>query len=531
MAIAAGTIGMPGNDDWVYMLAASRLYAGGGLSMAGHTAATVGQLVLVQPLLWLANGAPWAYTAFGLGMSGLAIAAAFLLARMHVGPTAAFVAAGLLVASPGFTREAATFMTDGPTLALEMVSLLLGTAWLRSGKPAVLLASLAVGVIGVTIREFAVAAPAAVLVVSWARSRPGERFMLLGATVLTAAAILGILRLVSSPAVSGGIGGTPRLLNAYLFGPAMVTLAAGLLPVLAPAVARRRASLRALHLLFGFATVGLALVVPTIPPLVGQFWTPEGLVGDALLMGPRAPVIPASAWTLSLALAVLAGVLLAAVASRWFLLTFADVATASGLRDRLLATGRGSSGLLLVFAVGYAAELAVVVTVGGYPLDRYLWPLVPVLGILLVRETGERAPRWGILAGSAALLWLAASALAISANSFVYDAARWRAGEAAVAAGYAPATVDAGYEWVGYHTGGLGTGRSPAYGLTWYDDEFMPQPPCAVVANGPLGADRYRPIGIGPSLYRQYLLVGPSEPLYLYGSTDAGCPAPPVPPS
>ncbi len=30
------------------------------------------------------------------------------------------------------------------------------------------------------------------------------------------------------------------------------------------------------------------------------------------------------------------------------------------------------------------------------------------------------------------------------------------------------------------------------------------------------------------SAYRQYLFVGPDEPLYLYGSTAPGCPAPPT---
>ena len=56
----------------------------------------------------------------------------------------------------------------------------------------------------------------------------------------------------------------------------------------------------------------------------------------------------------------------------------------------------------------------------------------------------------------AAFAWLAASAFVIAANSFAYDAARWHAeGEAAVALGYEAATIDAGYEWVGYHASGI----------------------------------------------------------------------------
>ncbi len=167
---------------------------------------------------------------------------------------------------------------------------------------------------------------------------------------------------------------------------------------------------------------------------------------------------------------------------------------------------------------------------GFHPLDRYLWPLIPVLGILLVREAGgRRAPRWSTALGYAALAWLGASALAIAANSFAYDAARWRAGEAAEAAGYAPRTVDAGYEWVGFHAGRRIDQSAPDPASTWYAQALMPARPCAVVSNSADAPSGYRLVHADQTPYRQYLLVGPYQPLYLYGSSDAGCPAPPLP--
>ncbi len=134
LAAAAGALGVPSNDDWVYRLGADAVYRSGAITMPGHTATAAGQILLVQPLLWLSGGAPWAYPAFGLGMAALGIAAAYLLARSVVGPGAAAMAAILVIAFPGFARESASFMTDVPTFALEMVSLLLGTVWLRSGR-------------------------------------------------------------------------------------------------------------------------------------------------------------------------------------------------------------------------------------------------------------------------------------------------------------------------------------------------------------------------------------------------------------
>ena len=55
----------------------------------------------------------------------------------------------------------------------------------------------------------------------------------------------------------------------------------------------------------------------------------------------------------------------------------------------------------------------------------------------------------------ASLGWLLVVAFAISANSFAYDFARYRAGQAAVAMGYEANTVDAGLEWVGSHSDGI----------------------------------------------------------------------------
>ena len=530
MAAAAGAVGVPSNDDWIYELGAAGLYGSGSAAMPGHTAAAVGQLALVQPLLWLSGGASWAYTAFGLLAGALGVGAAYLLARWSgLGPGAGALAGLLLVACPGFARETATFMTDVPALSLELLSLLLGAVWLRGGRRSALAASLAVGVLGVTVREFAIAAPAAVLVVSWARSRPAGRPLLLAAFALTAAAVLTVLTLLGSPAVHGGIG-APAAFRLYLMGPALVTLAAFLLPALLLAIGRRLATIRPFHLVYGLVLVGLAFAIPTLDPLVGQMWMANGLVGDGLRMGPRDRVIPQLAWTLSLALAVAAAVLLATLTVRWAGRRLAGVGTLPAAWVRFAGIFQGPMALLLVFAVGYAAEIAVYVSMAAYPLDRYLWPMAPVLAVILLRDVGgDRSPRWSRVLGGGALAWLGASALLIAANSFAYDAARWRAGEAAVAMGYVPETVDAGYEWVGYHTGGRPVTPPPSYGVTWYDDGYLPAAPCAFVSNGPLQIAGYRLVRVDQTPYRQYLLAGPFEPLYLYGAESAACPVPPTP--
>ena len=131
MAVAAGAVGLPSNDDWVYTHAANGLFDTGRVDMAGHTTAFVGQLALVQPFLWLSGGHPWAFTAFELVMTSIGIACTYLLARRFVGIASAVVVVLLILAFPGFARSSATFMTDVPTYALMMLCLLLGTRWLQ----------------------------------------------------------------------------------------------------------------------------------------------------------------------------------------------------------------------------------------------------------------------------------------------------------------------------------------------------------------------------------------------------------------
>ena len=155
--------------------------------------------------------------------------------------------------------------------------------------------------------------------------------------------------------------------------------------------------------------------------------------------------------------------------------------------------------------------------------------MIPAAAILLLRGPATKPARFGAshAFSHAALAWLAISAFVLAANSLAFDVATHRAGEAAVAMGYDARTVDAGYVWVVSHAAGVGGSGANAYGLAWYDDVLMPSRPCAVLSNSPLDNGDLRLIQADPSAYRQYLFFGPWQPLYLYGSLAAGCPAPP----
>ena len=523
LSAAAGAIGIPSNDDWVYMRAATSLFRTGTVDMPGHTAAAIGQIALVQPLLWWSGGNAWAFTAFGLVMALIGVVSTYLLARRFVGTGSAVLVVALVVAFPGMARESATFMTDVPSYSLGVLCLLLGTRWLQGdGGPVTFVASLGVGLLAVSIREFAIAAPAAILVAAWARNRADERVWLAGASCVLVAGVAGVLIVAAS--IPGHVApGEVDLWRFSLLAPDFITFAAVLLPAAALSMGRRIPTFSPSQILLGAGLVCIGAFLQN-GPLLGNIWMSNGVAGDALLSGTRAPVISAPLWTLSGQLASLAAIIVAALALRWGQRYLARAYSLSTAMRCAIQIARSREAPLVLFLVAYAAGLVVVASV-SYPFDRYLYPMVPAAAILLLREPAL-APAFGRSQAfsHAAFAWLAVTAFVIAANSFAYDAARYRNGEAAVAMGYDALTVDAGYEWVGYHATGHEELGSGAYGLTEYDDLWSSFRPCAVLSNSPLDVSALTLIRVDRSAYLNYLFFGPPEPLYLYGSTADGCP-------
>ncbi len=524
LAAAAGAIGIPGNDGWVYMRAADTLFRTGSLDMPGHTAASIGQVVTVQPFLWASGGDSWAFTAYGLVLTLIGIVATYLLARRFIGTGAAVLVVLLVEAFPGFARETVAFMTDVPTYALTMLCLLLGVRWLQDGgRRMELVASMAVGLLALSIREFALAAPVAILVAAWARNRADERAWL---AIVSSAFVIGVVVVLGAAASIPGrsIPASADLGRLIIIGPAFATLAAVLLPAIALAVGSRMATISAGQVILAAGVVGVGLVVAALPypSLFGYLWLQNGIGGDALLSGVRAAVIGDRAWTFSEQLAWFAAILLTTLVFWRVENLVVRPRSASEAVDWLRQVIRGQTVILALFLAVYTGGMIVFVAISPMN-DRYLFPLVPVAAILLLRgRLPSRLGRQDALS-HVALAWLAVSALVLAANSFAYDAARWRAGDAMVAMGYDAGTVDAGYEWVGYHASGVGNAVPRTYNVMWYDDWIASDRPCAVVSSSPVELDDSTLVRVEESAYRQYLFIGPDEPLYLYGTEAAKC--------
>jgi hypothetical protein len=529
LAAAAGAVGIPTVDDWVYTRGADSLFRTGVVTLPGHTTAAIGQLLLVQPLLWLSKGEPWAYPVFGLVMVGVAITFTFLLARRFLELPAATFTVGVLLAFPGLEREGASFMTDIPAFALSIMCLWLGTIWLQGqGGRAVLVGSIGIGVLALSIREFAVAAPLAVAVTAWIRGTPRDRIWLTGLLVVLLAAIAGVLAIAGS--TNRLLPGAPQdslALSVAFIGGAFATINVVLLPLIIVAARSRISSLTSRQFVTA-SVVGLLVVLSPTGVLIGNYWTVTGIGSDLLLAGYRDDVFPGRIWALYEQLAILSTVLIVAMflgfAARNVLLVRGLAASAA----RAIGAIMSWHAPLPLFLALYAAEL-IAYTPFGPILDRYLFPIVPAAAILLLRVSGRSLQMGrGLALSHAAFAWIAISALLLAANSFAYDAARWREGQAAVMAGYDANTVDAGYEWVGYHAIGRSTSGESNFSLPWYYGAIPANLPCIVISNSRLADSPLMLLRETPSAYLNYLFLGPPEPLYVYAAVRDGCPPPPV---
>jgi hypothetical protein len=181
-----------------------------------------------------------------------------------------------------------------------------------------------------------------------------------------------------------------------------------------------------------------------------------------------------------------------------------------------LVRPEGALAIFLLFAGG---GLAILTVAGAIPYDRYVWPLVgPLAALLLIGPALPPRAKQLALAGSAVTAAvLAVVSLALAANAGAFDIARWRAGDALVAAQVPAGNVDAGFEWLGSHIGEEHRGRRPPGAVAAYDRQFPSAKICAVVAASRLHDARLTRVGI--RTYHVLGVLGPTRHLFLYRDT------------
>jgi hypothetical protein len=563
--IVSGAISAPRNDDFAYRRAAITLYETGRLELTGWAVMTlVGQLLATLPLLWVSGGGAWAFAATGAIFAVAGIVASYSLARRILSPGWAGFAVLLAVLLPGFMVYTTSYMTEVPAFAMETSCLAIGAAAIHRSPEEHrwrwLAASLAVGCYAFSIREYAIAAPIAVLVAAAASERQGRRLpyaIALVAIVVACAAIYAYTSNLPGQESASVNAPTPETTRRVLDAVAVLSLA--LAPALLVGVMNWvphwwRSGDRLgviVGALVGAATATMIYVDQvairigvdpgTAPDLfVGNVFASHGSLDVNLFAGNRPLLYVPPTWDLLNDLALVATFAAfaflgaAIVAERRRLLRAIDI--------RSVQTPIGSvAGMLTAFIVVFATgTIAVGLTVILF--DRYTWPLaLPLAILLLIRPHPEPAGATGgplaehprspgrqagvaLLAG--ALVGVnAIVSLALLLNAASFDGARWRMGDEAVRLGFAAETVDAGFEWVGFHATGLAELTAPREpSTTEYAVKFPSFRQCAVASSSPLDFPGFTLVLTRESAYRLLLLAGPEEPMYLYRVAGPGCP-------
>ena len=536
---AAGALDIPRNDDWSYRRIALDLWSTGRLAFDGVAGMMlIGQIIAIQPFLWLTGGSAAAFSMFGAMISGLVTLAVYALARQFVSPARASIVALSLLLFPGYLAYSTSFMSDGPALLAEVVALTIGARAVLRPTPSVSLLALAMAtaVAGFSVRQFALAAVGSVALAALGHLPRRPAGSVIAFSGVGACLLLQLLR----ANLPGELEPLPaQVWFATRLPQAAVTVSLMVIPAAIVAIVTNRRAWRIGDVRAGTAIgIGLVLAVlalwarfGTFPTaLLGNLTTRFGVEGVFDASGGRPPLFPDLFWTTMNLIALASTVPVAAAVAGTLGTRLRD---ARAGRRRLVGQARSPVGLVATFVVLYALG---VVAYGGVLIvfDRYLWPLVPALALILVvpvtasRRVGPPKPAAAVsarrpltLAPLAFTALTAALSLTVMANAFAFDGARWRAGNDLVAAGVNPSAIDAGFEWMGYHSVGRARLAHPVATDPPYRGWWPDTPICGWVTTASEQPAPARLIAV--ERYPLYLVGGELAPLYAYAIPSAAC--------
>lgn len=536
-----GALGAARNDDWAYYRLLFAFADSGKLVFDPYTSTMlVGQLSLARPVVAVFGEQIAPLQLMVAALSALTLWVSYRVVRGFLSPVEAAFSVACLAAGPIWGGVSVSFMSDVPAMALQVLALAAAARALRG--PVVRWVWLALGLLlafaAFTVREYSVAAVAAILLTLVLRHRRERRVVLAGVGAglvwLGAAVALFLWRASLVPgerALSARGADDDRVLEilvglvtttGFLLFPLAVVVIAALLSSWGARPAGRRSARPLLPwLAVGAALVATFTVVAAaldVPLLTGNYVRLGGSYSGTLDgFAPR--VFGPQAWWVLVAVAnVSTAVLLTWAAARSMAAWRAhrDPHALAGEREGPDGIRDASSpvGVWLALAFGLATVVlstAVCLTTGGRPFDRYLVPAVPFLAAAVVyalRRHPDRRPgsshdrardvKLGRarkpLAGSAspvvagvAVLAMGVVGLAQVDASATFDGAKWRLGQQVTALGYDPATVNAGYEWFGFHQPGAVVyrpDREPGFPF-WVTDLFRDASVCATARFAP----------------------------------------------
>ncbi|MDY6054804.1 glycosyltransferase family 39 protein [Micrococcus sp.] len=492
LAARAGALWIPHNDSWAHTRIATTLAEDGVLELIGfNRAAMVGMMAPLGPLGSSIVVQHLFVMLCGAAVLGFSYATA---RRAHLPLTSSALAAALVGLAPGFALLSTSYMTDVPMMAGIAGALHFGVRFVESGRTGDWALAVLSAAWGVTVREQALAALVAVALVSWLMRRDRRRLIALGTgAALVALAVFEIWRRSHAGDDPPHVG-----LNPSYAVRSMAMALMSLMFICAPALL---ASARRPRRLLTWAAAGLAalmgavmLVLMGSGMLLGNYLAPEGAY-EGMLHGQRSTVPAPLMW----AAALLAAVALTALATH--------VRPPHRPRPVSPASWEAAPAVLAGFLVLYLGGTFVQSLSGQAMFERYLYPLVVPVVVLVLCGAHMTAGRWAAAAAAGAVV-LSVTSL-ITAHTWASTGAVWRTAEEIVSQGTDPREVDAGFAWVGHHS------QTPLAGedartepVDIWAGQFPDSRQCLIVAMGSPVADGGEVVEV-----RSY-------PKYILGGTD-----------
>ena len=503
VAIAAsnGALGASRNDDWAYIRIAKHLADTGEFRLDGWVAAMfLGQALVSLPVMALFGQGVLPLQVMVAVFAAVGLWATYAVVRPWLGRRWAALSVACVAAGPVYGIVAVSYMTDVPSYALQMITLLVGVRAMRSAPVHLgwLAGALGLGIASFSIREFGVASGAAVAVYAVAQAWVGRQ-RLRPVLALAGAWLVAVTTLYFWRTSLPNTWPTPIDVSPGALGSAANAIWRSALTIglLASPVAFAVSPVRLLRAMGQRLTrrAQVVLVLPAVVVLATIPFRGLGLIGNhadrelaywGTLSGDPPSLLPTPVWVV---------VLLVALYSTAVSVGLVALRIEAALRHRrswrsgLASTADRGAHLVVSFVVLYAALLVATVTLTPTELfDRYLLVLVPLSAALLARA-GRTEQVMRSLPGRrewAALLALATLGVAAIDASAAFDGAKWRLGEVVEArTGWDPGSIDAGYEWYGYHQTAPVERQGFLTAPTFWRLLFAPRPVCATGSFAP----------------------------------------------
>jgi hypothetical protein len=495
IAAKHGALGVSRNDDWAYVRILTHFADTGEFRLDGWVQTMfIGQALLSLPLVALFGEQFLPLQLLVAVFAAVGLWATYAVIRPWLSRRWTLLAVGCLALGPIYGIVSVSYMSDVPSYALQMLTLLVGIRAMRSAPVHLgwLAAAFALGFVSFSIREYGVTSGATVAVYAvvhaWAGRQRLRPVAALAAGWLASVALLYLWRsglpntyptpielsLAGLRSAAGGLWRSALTVGLFIAPATFVVSPTRLLRAADERMTRR---VKVVLLLLGVALVAtvdvrdIGLIGNHVDRRVAYWQT---------LPGDPARVLPGPMWIVLLVIAVYSTAVSVVLVSLRVEVWLRHRRT---WRTVLASTADRGAHLSWLFVVIYAALLAVAVGLTTtFLFDRYLLVLVPLSAALVVHAgQAERLVR--ALPGrrdAVAMVALAGLGLVVVDGSATFDGAKWRLGEEVAArTGWDPGSIDAGYEWFGYHQSSDLEQQSE---LTWpafWRTLFAPRPICA----------------------------------------------------